>query len=119
MPATIENRRVSIGAASWSLPDFIADELRPGPVRIGVRPEGWQLDATDGAILPVRHIERIPTDRSSYVFATLAGVDVVIAAPLDYPQRDEIRVSPDWERVYVFAADSEETMRAPSVLELF
>jgi hypothetical protein len=119
VPATIAERRVSIGAASWSLPDFIAGELPPGPVRIGVRPEGWHLDATDGVVLPVRHIERIPTDRAAYVFATLADVNVVIAAPLDYPERDEIRVSPDWERVYVFAADSEETMRAPVVLELF
>jgi hypothetical protein len=93
--------------------------LPPGPVRIGVRPEGWQLDATDGAILPVRHIDRIPTDRSSYLFATLADVNIVIAAPLDYPEREEVRVSPDWERAYVFAANSEETMRAPGVLELF
>jgi ABC-type sugar transport system ATPase subunit len=117
--ATIEDRRVSIGTARWSLPDALADELPPGPVRIGVRPEGWQLDATDGAILPVRHIDRIPTDRSSYLFATLADVNIVIAAPLDYPEREEVRVSPDWERAYVFAANSEETMRAPGVLELF
>ena len=30
-------------------------------------------------------------------------------------RREQIRVSPDWERVYVFAADSEETLRAPGV----
>ena len=84
-----------------------------------MRPDGWHLDAADGTVLPVRHIERIPTDRSSFIFATLAGVNIVIAAPLDYPERGEVRVSPDWERVYVFAADSEETVRAPGVLELF
>jgi ABC-type sugar transport system ATPase subunit len=119
VPAIIEDRRVAIGAASWALPDFIADELPPGRVQIGVRPEGWRLDDADGAVLPVRHIERIPTDRSSYLFATLADVNIVIAAPLDYPEREEIRISPDWERVYVFVADSEETLRAPGVLELF
>src|SRR3954465_10494535 len=62
MPAIIEDRRVAIGAASWALPDLVADELPPGPVQIGIRPEGWHLDAADGAVLPVRHIERIPTD---------------------------------------------------------
>jgi ABC-type sugar transport system ATPase subunit len=119
MPATIADRRVSIAAATWSLPDDLADELPPGPVRIGVRPDGWHLDAADGAVLPVRHIERIPTERSSFLFATLGGENIVIAAPLDYPQTGQIQVSPDWERVYVFAADSEETVRAPGVLELF
>ena len=34
-------------------------------------------------------------------------------------RREQIQVSPDWERVYFFAADSEETLRAPGVLELF
>src|SRR3954471_10293629 len=92
MPAIIEDRRVAIGAASWTLPDLVADELPPGRVQIGVRPEGWHLDAPDGAVLPVRHIERIPTDRSSYLFATLADVNIVIAAPLDYPEQEEIRV---------------------------
>jgi ABC-type sugar transport system ATPase subunit len=119
MPAIIEDRRVSIGEASWPLPDVLADELPPGPVQIGVRPEGWRLDAVDGAVLPVRHIERIPTERSSFIFGTLGGVNIVIAAPLDFPEREQIRVSPDWERVFVFAADSEETVRAPGVLELF
>jgi ABC-type sugar transport system ATPase subunit len=119
MPAIIEDRRVSIGEASWPLPDVLADELPPGSVQIGVRPEGWRLEAADGAILPVRHIKRIPTERSSFIFGTLGGVNIVIAAPLDYPEREQIRVSPDWERVFVFAADSEETVRAPGVLELF
>jgi ABC-type sugar transport system ATPase subunit len=119
MPAIIEDRRVSIGEASWPLPDVLADELPPGPVQIGVRPEGWRLDAVDGAVLPVRHIERIPTERSSFIFGTLGEVNIVIAAPLDFPEREQIRVSPDWERVFVFAADSEETVRAPGVLELF
>ena len=51
--------------------------------------------------------------------ATLAGGNVVIAAPLDYPEAGQIRVTPDWERAYFFAADSEETLRAPGVVELF
>jgi sn-glycerol 3-phosphate transport system ATP-binding protein/multiple sugar transport system ATP-binding protein len=56
---------------------------------------------------------------TSFIFGTLGGVNIVIAAPLDFPEREQIRVSPDWERVFVFAADSEETVRAPGVLELF
>ena len=51
--------------------------------------------------------------------SSVAGVSIVIAAPLDYPEREQLRVSPDWERVYIFAADSEATVRAPGVLELF
>src|SRR5215203_6192935 len=44
IPATIDNRQVTIDGTSWPLPDELADELPPGPVRIGVRPDGWQLD---------------------------------------------------------------------------
>ena len=74
--------------ASWALPDDVADALPPGPVRIGVRPEGWQLDAADGAMLPVRHIERIPTERVVVPLRHPGGAKIVIAAPLDYPERE-------------------------------
>jgi ABC-type sugar transport system ATPase subunit len=117
--ATIADRRVWIGNASWVLPDTLADAVAPGPVRIGVRPEGWLLDADDGIALPVLHLERIPTERASFISAKLAGATVVIAALLDVPERPEVRARPDWERSYVFAADSETTVWSPGAAELF
>ena len=118
-PATIADRRVQIGAESWALPDALANAVAPGPVRVGVRPEGWLLDTADGASLPVLHVERIPTERASFIAAALAGATAVIAAPLDYPERREVRAVPAWERSYVFAEDSEATLWAPGVDELF
>src|SRR5215213_9698214 len=48
VPAEIADRQVHIGQASWPLPVEVADVLPPGPVRVGVRPEAWTLDAPDG-----------------------------------------------------------------------
>ncbi len=119
LPATIADRQVMVGQDRWPLPGDLADALPPGPVRVGVRPEGWILAAEDGAAVPVRHIDRIPTERASFLFGTLAETNVVIAAPLDFPETRDARVTPDWERAYFFAADSEETLRSPGVQELF
>jgi ABC-type sugar transport system ATPase subunit len=119
LPAIVADRRVLAGEASWSLPAHLADALTPGPVRLGVRPEGWQLDAADGATVLVRHVERIPTERSAFFFGTFAGSNVVVAAPLDQPEAGQLRLTPEWDRAYFFAADSEETLRSPGVVELF
>src|SRR5215216_1391467 len=81
--AAIADRGVVVDGHRWPLPAAVADELAPGPVRLGVRPENWQLDAAGGATIPLRHVERIPTERSSFLFGTLAGANVAIAAPLD------------------------------------
>src|SRR5690606_7354927 len=45
----------------FDLPDTLLDVLPQGPLRLGVRAEGWQLDS--GITCPVRHIERIPTEQ--------------------------------------------------------
>jgi ABC-type sugar transport system ATPase subunit len=119
IPAAVQNRQIIVDGTSWPLPDEVADALAPGSVRVGVRPENWVLDAADGATIAVRHIERIPTERSSFLFGAMGGANVVIAAPLDYAETGQVRVSPDWERAYFFAADSEKTLRAPGVEELF
>jgi ABC-type sugar transport system ATPase subunit len=119
LPATIADRQVWIGDTSWPLPEAMSDVLAARRVRIGVRPEGWLLDAPDGVMLPVSHIERIPTERASFMYSALAGVSIVIAAPLDIPEMGAIQVSPDWERAYVFAADSEETLWSPGVVDFF
>jgi ABC-type sugar transport system ATPase subunit len=119
LPATVADRRVWIGDAHWPLPEAMADELVPGRVRVGVRPEGWLLDAADGVTMPVAHSERIPTERASFIFASLAGISVVIAAPLDVPEKQAIQATPDWERAYVFAAGGEETLWSPGVADFF
>src|SRR5215212_2672666 len=52
-PATIQDHQVSIGGHAWELPDSVAGDLASGPVRIGVRPEGWNAEAPDGAPIPI------------------------------------------------------------------
>jgi ABC-type sugar transport system ATPase subunit len=119
LPANIAERRVWLGQQSWPLPSEVADALPPGLVRVGVRPEDWQLDAPDGARLVIRHIERIPTERASFVHAEIGDARAVIAAPLDYPEVGMLQASPDWERSLFFAADAEETLWTPGVVALF
>jgi len=119
IPAVVANGRVIAGGHEWELPDFLMGEVLPGPVRLGVRPEHWMLGAADGAAIPIRHIERIHTERASFLFGSIADSRVVIATELDTPDASEVVATPDWERAYFFAADSEVTVRNPGVLELF
>ncbi|GAA2755606.1 ABC transporter ATP-binding protein [Actinopolymorpha rutila] len=119
IPATIEAGRVAVPEGTWQLPDDLAGSLPTGPVRVGVRPEGWLLDTADGAPLRVRHRERIPTERASFLYGHLGEASVAVTAPVDYPDRSEVAITPDWERAYVFAADGEEPHHVPGVLELF
>jgi hypothetical protein len=86
---------------------------------VGVRPEGWNLSAPDGVSVSIRHIERNPTERASFLFGSYADTRLVIATAIDVPDVTEIRAIPDWSQVYFFAADSEETLRAPGVPQLF
>ncbi len=119
IPATIEAGRAAVPGGNWQLPDDLVGSLPTGPVRIGVRPEGWLLDTADGAPLKVRHLERIPTERASFLYGRLGEANVAVTAPVDYPDRSEVAITPDWERAYVFAADGEEPHHVPGVLELF
>lgn len=119
LPAHIADRSLIIGQQSWSLPPDVAGALPPGPVRAGVRPEDWQLNALDGVTLNVRHIERIPTERASFIHANLGNEKVVITAPLEYPETGVIQATPDWERALFFAAGSETTLWTPGVVALF
>jgi sn-glycerol 3-phosphate transport system ATP-binding protein/multiple sugar transport system ATP-binding protein len=91
-------------------------------VRIGVRPEGWQLDAAPeagGVSINVTHIDRIPTERASFLHGKLAGASVTILAPLDYPQVSSVRVMPHADSLCLFAADSEQSLFLPGVPDLF
>lgn len=119
LPAVIENRQITVGETRWGLPPHLADALEPGPVRLGVRPEGWLLDAADGANLTIRTIERIPTERASFLYGTLAGEKVTVLAPLEQAQVDAVAVTPDWDKAYFFASEDETTLYTPEALELF
>ncbi|GAA5024459.1 ABC transporter ATP-binding protein [Actinopolymorpha pittospori] len=119
IPATIERGEVVVPGGTWRLPPDLAGKLPAGPVRAGVRPEGWILDAPDGVPMPVRHRERIPTERATFLYGHLGEANVAVTAPIDHPDRSEVAITPDWERVYFFAAQSEEPLHVPGVLELF
>jgi ABC-type sugar transport system ATPase subunit len=121
IPAFVSGGEVTVGVsdARWSLPYELAQKVPVGPVRVGVRPEHWLLDAADGASMWVRHVERIPTERTIFVYGTIGETSVAVAAPADYPDLTAVRVTPDWSRAYFFAADGEAPVHLPGVLELF
>lgn len=118
LPAQIANGELIVGEARWPLPPQLST-LPAGAIRLGVRPEGWLLDTPDGMPLVVRHLERIPTERASFIHGDIAGENATVLAPLDQPQMSTLQVTPDWERVYVFAAQGEEVLYTPGVPELF
>ncbi|UIX31988.1 ABC transporter ATP-binding protein [Streptomyces sp. GQFP] len=115
LPAHASGGRLTVADAVWSAPVALPD----GPVRIGVRPESWIIGRGDGALMSVSHIERIPTERAAFVHGRVGGDPVVVAAPLNQAQSDELRVMPDTERVYVFAAGGEQPLHTPGPLDLF
>jgi ABC-type sugar transport system ATPase subunit len=90
-----------------------------GSYRMGVRSEGWLLDVPQGFTMPVRHIERIPTEQAAYIHGTIEGQNIAVVAPLDYPKVTEVRVCPDWERVYFFDTTTEAAIHTPTIPELF
>jgi ABC-type sugar transport system ATPase subunit len=117
IPAVIENGQITVEATRWALPPDLA--LPNGAVRVGIRPEGWRLDTDDGISMSVRHIERIPTERAAFVIGGVAGAHTSIVAPIDYPQKDAVRVTPDWEQALFFEAESERALHTPGVPDLF
>jgi ABC-type sugar transport system ATPase subunit len=96
-------------------PELLAD----GVYRLGVRPEGWVLNDPAGLSLPVRHIERIPTEQASFVHSTIAGQNITVLAPLDQPNTTEIRITPNWDQVYFFDVSGEAVLHTPGIPELF
>lgn len=121
IPVRIENGQVIIEQLNWrwTLPEHLAQSIPTGHLRMGVRPEGWLLDTPDGILLDVSHIERIPTERASFIHGVLAGVHVNAVAPIDHPQISQIKITPDWDRIYIFARDGEGVVHVPGVPELF
>jgi ABC-type sugar transport system ATPase subunit len=119
LPAEISNRELILPGARWSLPAALAEAIPSGKVRLGVRPEGWQLSTPDGAILQVSHIERIPTERAAFIHATHLSNHIVALAPIEHPEIDRLIVTPDWERVYFFEPEGEGVIHRPGVPEFF
>jgi len=119
LPVMVDGATMLLDQHRWEIPPQIAAQLPAGAARLGVRPEAWQLDAPDGATMQVRHVERIPTERASFLTGSLAGQPTVVLAALDHPTVTEARITPDWDRAYVFAAEGETALWTPSVPDLF
>jgi ABC-type sugar transport system ATPase subunit len=117
--AKIGDGRVILGSQSWALPETLVGALKPGKIRVGVRPENWLLETPDGAPLQVSHIERIPTERAAFIHGTVAGASVVAVAALEQPAVERVLVTPDWERVLFFAEEGEEVIYTPGAPEFF
>jgi ABC-type sugar transport system ATPase subunit len=83
------------------IPDAVAGTLPQGAVRIGVRPEGWILQAppSDGVPVAVTMVERIPTQQAAFIRGRLAKTSVTVLGPLNFPNM--IRFTPDWEQLRV------------------
>ena len=119
LPAEINAGRVNINGQSWALPEKLGAVLSPGKVRIGIRPEGWQLDTSEGAPVQVTHIERIPTERASFIHGAFLETNVVALAPLEYPEVASVRMIPEWERAIFFEPEGEGVIYTPGEPEFF
>jgi ABC-type sugar transport system ATPase subunit len=125
IPATLEGSRLYLQGEEtnsfWQLTPDLAAKIPVNEVRLGVRPEGWQVspDPGEGVRMPIGHIERLYTERAGFAYGQLAGVLIAALVPLDYPEVKAVRLTPDWSRVYVFAPKGEQTIHVPGVPELF
>jgi ABC-type sugar transport system ATPase subunit len=123
VPAEAAGGRLELacGEAGWELPPDLAACLPSGPIRLGVRPEGWRVEPAEGEGVPmaVTHVERLYTERAAFVYGKLAGGLVIALVPLDYPEADTVCLTPDWGRAYAFAAEDERALHVPGAPELF
>ncbi|MBE2272085.1 MAG: ATP-binding cassette domain-containing protein, partial [Anaerolinea sp.] len=103
----------------WTVPPEVAPALDGrSRVRMGVRAEGWIVDDPHGVPMPVRYVERIPTEQAAFLHGTLEGVNVTILVPLDYPETHSVRVMPKWDAVYFFDEKEETALHTPGVPDL-
>lgn len=119
LPVEIADGKVVLQGAAWPLPESLAGTLRRGRARMGVRPEGWLLDTPDGVVLPVSHIERIPTERAAFIHGTLLDTHVIVGTGLEQPEVNRIAITPDWGRAYFFEPEGEGVLHTPGVPEFF
>jgi ABC-type sugar transport system ATPase subunit len=118
---TRDGKIVTTGEMRWPLAPHLLTKLPNGPVRLGVRPEGWQVADKDGpgAALAASHIERLYTERAAFIYGNISGALVTALVQLDYPETNAVRLTPDWNQVYFFAPDSETALHVPGVPDLF
>jgi ABC-type sugar transport system ATPase subunit len=119
LPAEIAERRIILNDHVWDLPENLAGVLKPGKVRVGVRPENWLLSGSTSALLQVSHIERMPTERASFIHGLFAGTNVVVLTSLEQPETALIQATPDWEHALFFAGGGEEGIYTPGIPEFF
>lgn len=120
LPVEIAEGQIRLGEARWPLPPFLAANLTANHARLGVRPEDWLLDQDDGALLDISHIERVPTEQAAFLHGTFEReIPVTVIAPLDFPEKQVVPITPDWERVSLFEAEGESVLFTPGVPDLF
>ncbi|MFC7619345.1 ABC transporter ATP-binding protein [Microlunatus sp. GCM10028923] len=117
IPALVENRVLRVDGVDWPLPGFLAGRLPPGPVRLGVRPEGWRVDPA-GAPVQLKRTETIPGERLTLAHGTVAGSDATLVLP-GGPADGGARFTPDWDSVLIFGADDEAALHTPGPPEFF
>lgn len=119
LPVEIRERRVCFGGQSWELPETLANTIRPGKARAGVRSENWQIDAPGGIPLQVSHIERLPTERAAFLYGDFLGVHIVVLTSLEQQEAASVPIAPDWERACFFEPESEDVLFTPGLPEFF
>jgi ABC-type sugar transport system ATPase subunit len=122
VPANVQDGRLVIQEGFWPLPPALAGAVpSEGTVRLGVRPEGWQVafEEGEGVLMEVSHIERLYTERAAFVYGRLSGALVAAVVPLDYPETHAVRLTPIWDSAYFFAAQGEAALHVPGVPDLF
>jgi ABC-type sugar transport system ATPase subunit len=124
IPAVFTDGKLVIDGTAgnfWEPPAEIAQHLPTGPLRIGIRPEGWQVENENGqgVRMDASHVERLYTERAAFVYGRLAGALVAALVPLNYPEVKAVSLTPQWDRAYFFEREGEKTLHVPGVPELF
>ncbi len=119
LPVEVVDQHIILGDWQWTLPAILAETIPSGKLRMGVRPEGWQLATSDGVPLPITHIERIPTERAAFIHGALLATNIVAVAALEQPEVKALAITPDWERVYFFEQDGEGVVYTPGAPDFF
>ena len=120
IPARVNGGGIEVEGVSWQIPpELVAALDGQADVRLGMRPEGWLTGTAEGARMPVRYVERIPTEQAAFTHGTLNGASVTVLMPLDTVETQQVQVLPDWNQAYFFAAADETALHTPGVPELF
>jgi ABC-type sugar transport system ATPase subunit len=122
LPAEVSGGALRIAdAPPIPLPNHLTASLPQGRLRIGVRPEGWIVkpETEAGLVMPVTRIERLFTERAAFAHGQIAACAVNVLVALDFPETRQIRIEPDLEQAYFFAAEAETALHTPGLPALF